>query len=188
MPIIACLGWGSLVWDPRALPIQRQWFADGPFVRAEFLRKSIDDRITLVLDESAAPVRALWAVMDATNVTEAVVALRKREGILKNNVEKHVGCWKPGNTSHLEILNLAVWAEARGIDAVVWTALPPRFYQDDQNQVAPVEDIVKHLAGLTGRKRDEAERYVRYAPAQIDTPYRREIERVLGWTPKTPPP
>src|SRR5690348_5301348 len=52
---IACLGWGSLVWDPRALPIQREWFKDGPFAPIEFTRKSTDGRITLVIDPSAHP-------------------------------------------------------------------------------------------------------------------------------------
>jgi hypothetical protein len=41
MPPIAGLGWSSLVWDPRDLPVQRQWFTDGPFVQVakEALRK-----------------------------------------------------------------------------------------------------------------------------------------------------
>ena len=34
--MIACLGWGSLIWDPRALPIHRQWHMDGPLLSPDY--------------------------------------------------------------------------------------------------------------------------------------------------------
>lgn len=43
------------------------------------------------------------------------------------------------------------------------------------------EEVVGLLRALDAAKRPEAEGYVRQAPAQIDTPYRRLIERELGW-------
>lgn len=181
MATIACLGWGSLVWDPRTLAIQRQWFDDGPFIRVEFLRKSNNGRITLVLDETAQPVRSLWAVMDATAIEPAAEALREREGVLEKNSKKDIGRWVTGSPSPSNIVGLPEWAQARGIDGIVWTALGHKFHASGAR--ASAEDITAYLRGLTGRVREDAERYVRYAPPQIDTPYRRAIEATLGWTP-----
>jgi cation transport regulator ChaC len=185
MPVIACLGWGSLIWDSRGLPTQRQWFTDGPFVRAEFLRQSRDGRLTLVLDPSASVVRSLWAVMDATTLNEAREALRKREDIPEANAKKHIQVWTRGDSAPAPLVGLPPWAVSRGIDSVVWTALPPKF--ENENGTAPtIDEAVLYLSGLTGEERVRAESYIRFAPRQIDTPYRRRIEATLYWTPREP--
>ena len=139
MAHIACLGWGSLVWDPRELPIQRQWLDDGPFVKVEFLRRSRDGRITLVLDDSASISRSLWAVMDTADLDHAKEALRKREDISEKNAVKHVGAWSRGETGPSLIVELSQWAGSRGIDHVVWTALPHKF--DGKKQAPNVEEV-----------------------------------------------
>jgi hypothetical protein len=174
---IVCLGWGSLIWDPRELPIQRKWFDDGPFMRIEFARQSSDDRITLVMEENAAPVRTLWAVMDATDLGTAKEALRQREG---KPPKDHIGHWSHGDASPAPIPSLAHWANAHGVDNVIWTALPPKFGVEERTP--SIGEILHHLKGLEGSKRDNAERYIRFAPRQIDTVYRRKIESELGWT------
>lgn len=180
MTIIACLGWGSLIWDPRGLPIQRTWFEDGPFVRVEFVRESSDGRITLVLEPSAVPVRSLWAVMDTTDLNVAREALREREGIVLKNKDAHIGTWAVGQPTPEAIFSLSEWANARGVNRVIWTALPAKL---PGNRGSPQSRVIRHLAKLTGQKRINAEQYVRLAPKQIDTAYRRLIEAALQWTP-----
>lgn len=180
MTTIACLGWGSLIWDSRELPIQRTWFEDGPFIPVEFVRQSKDGRITLVLEPTATLVRSLWAVMDVTEVEAARKALCAREGIDQKNEKRFINSWSSGEPSPNLLHGLPEWAESRGVHDVVWTALPPYF--NDALQTPTQEQIVHYLSGLTGTKRDNAQRYIRFAPRQIDTAYRRHIEAALQWT------
>lgn len=178
--MIACLGWGSLIWDSRELPIHRRWFEDGPFARVEFLRASNDNRITLVLHESVSPVRTLWAVMTSTSLEDATLALALREGMTSSDPTKNIGSWSRNSESPTSIPDLPSWAASNGIEHVVWTALGPKF---GGKNVAPTKDqVVEHLRNLVGPERDNAERYVRNAPAQIETAYRRHIESALGWS------
>lgn len=178
---IACLGWGSLVWDPRDLPIHREWFGDGPLVRAEFLRESRDKRITLVLHESVSQVRSLWALMTVASLAEARAKLAAREGIKDTRINQDTGAWSLGGPENPCIAGLAAWAAARGIEHVVWTALPPKFGAE-ASRLPTLDEVVQHLAGLTGPERDLAEQYIRRTPRQVDTGYRRAIEARLGWT------
>lgn len=177
---IACLGWGSLIWDPRSLPIRRRWFEDGPFVPVEFTRQSSDGRITLVVEATATPSRVLWAVMLPTELQAAMEALRDREGITAKDWTSRIGSWQRGDVVPRPMPELSDRAQAHGLDAVVWTALGPRFNGQDTSPT--VDQIVGYLGTLTGATRDNAERYIRYAPSQIDTEYRRRIEADLGWS------
>lgn len=181
---IACLGWGSLIWDPRDLPIQGCWAEDGPLIRLEFARQSQDQRITLVIECSARPMRSLWALIDSETLENAHEALRLREG--KKVKPEHIGVWSSGSRAPDSIPELDKWASAKQLDHVIWTALPPKFGGEEKTPTK--EEVVSHLQKLTGAKRESAEKYIRLAPPQIDTAYRRHIEEVLHWLPIDIPP
>lgn len=183
---IACLAWGSLVWDPRDLPIQRFWFLDGPLAPVEFTRQSKDGRMTLVLDEDAEPVRILWALMTSSDLNEAREALKRREGITGTEWKSRIGEWETGNKAPKNISSLPAWSEARGLDAVIWTGLGPQYTKRRESKPVqkrpPIKWVVDYLQQQTGPLRDVAEQCFRCAPPQIDTEYRRYVEAALGWT------
>ena len=179
---IACLGWGSLIWNPRELPIRRQWFEDGPLVSVEFARQSSDGRITLVLVKEARPVRSLWALMDAEETEIARKNLADREGIKKKDrILEDIGCWDSETNSDPPecIPGLDEWARARKLDSVVWTDLSSDF--NGKTECPSVEDVIKYLRGLQGSRYCSAKEYVQRAPPQIDTDFRRRIEAELNW-------
>jgi hypothetical protein len=189
MKHIACLGWGSLVWNPRELPIRRKWFEDGPMVRAEFVRQSKDGRLTLVLHKSGTIIRSLWAVMDSSDLDAAKTDLRRREGISDEQIKKNpdlIKAWEAGVDLPDNIFGLPGWTAAHGIDAVIWTALSAKFQfkseADPEYRAPSPRQAIAYLSKLQGAKRDLAEQYIRRAPKQVDTAYRRVFEATFGWT------
>lgn len=181
--MIVYLGWGSLVWQPRDLPVAGDWREDGPAVQVEYLRQSANGRLTLVLSPSASALPSFWTVYNGEGgVSHAKEALRAREEIPFRNLDRHVGAWLSGASAPPGIPGLREWAAARRVDAVIWTALPPKF-NGTENLIASADDVVAYLSGLSGAVRERAEEYIRRTPSQIATPYRWHIEQQLGWTP-----
>ncbi len=180
---IACLGWGSLIWDPQTLPMASGWHTDGPQLPIEFARQSKEGHITLVVTEAASPVRVLWCELAAKTPKEGFTALVKRERITARDPSRVIGLWTMGQDPVGPIAgSIAGWAAAKSIDAVVWTALGPKFGGEDR--IPSQDEVVNCLTGLGGDVRRRAEEYVRCAPAQISTTYRTAIETAIGWTPR----
>jgi len=178
---IACLGWGSLVWNPGRLPVLDTWHGDGPELPLEFARQSRDGRMTLVVVPRLPTVPTLWAATGVQSLEDAKIALAAREGIPAKNIHRDIGfCNGRLWSNHEEGKSIAAWAASKGIDAVVWTALPPQF-DKIRGRVPSVDEVVSYLRGLDGEMRSLAEQYVRLAPPQIRTPYRTAIEQSLKW-------
>ena len=180
--LIACLGWGSLIWDPRELPVRSEWFADGPLLPIEFARHSRDGRVTLVLLDKAPVVRSLWALMSVSDLQAAKEALADREGMTGFDKTKYIGYWSEDEkSSGIAVDEIAEWAGLIEIEAVIWTALSSTF--GDVYGPVLADEVIEHLRSLSHEKRRNAKRYVRRAPRQIDTEVRRRIEREFGWLP-----
>jgi hypothetical protein len=191
---IAVLGWGSLIWDPRNLAIRSEWFKDGPLLPIEFARKSKRGRVTLVItpEEDRARVRTLWALSTEPSLDGAIKSLQEREETCEDRIARWCGNAEKQRACQKEWVcqkEIEEWANRLGLNAVIWTALPPKWDETDaKNETVPNEDdVVEHLRRL--RKTDhagwnQAEQYVCRTPKQIDTPYRRRLEREFGWLPK----
>ena len=173
-PKIACIGWGSLIWEPRDLPIIGDWHSNGPSLPVEFARQSSADHITLVIVESDHRVPTLWAELNVETVAQAVEALRVREGV---PYESSIGRW-PNDTQkeYLSSDAIAEWATANGVQAVVWTALLPGM-KGNRGSIPTLDELTVHLAKLEGSDLSKAKIYIANAPSQIATPYRQDLAK-----------
>lgn len=171
---IACIGWGSLIWNPRRLLVQKKWFDDGPLLKIEFTRISSDDRVTLIIDDMSKPVRTLWTLMTTESLDEAKKSLKDREGTSIENIH----CITSKNKPVTDVQKIIKkWLSEKKLDAAIWTGLS---YNGDRPDI---DKIVDHLDKKIDRKTQiVAEEYIRKAPKQIDTEYRKRIEREFGWT------
>ena len=178
---IAFIGWGSLVWRPGGLPVDGQWFFDGPLLPIEFCRQSDDGRLTLVVCSGSAMIHTLWALASNDDLGKVITSLQEREGLRGARRDKNTGVWPDDPRYTKAGSGIVSWAKGKNLDAVVWTALGPRF-----NAVSrcPTEDeAVDYLRTLEGEKRQRAEEYVRRTPLQINTGYRKRFVAEFGWTP-----
>lgn len=181
--MIACIGWGSLIWDGRNLDVDGEWRADGPMLPVEFARQSSNGRITLVLGRGFAHVPALWSAFNTHDLAEARESLREREEIPRSRAAESIAQWRRGERPVSEPdATISAWAAEKDLEAAVWTNLGSKF--GGVNGRVPTEnEVVAYLQTLEGQSRTNAEEYVRRAPRQIATAYRRGIEEALGWTP-----
>ena len=160
---IVCFGWGSLIWDPRSLPIQRQWFEDGPSAPVEFTRQSSDGRMTLVIEPTASAVRLLWALMLPGDLQSATEALRDREGIKGAEWTSRIGSWQKGRAAPAAIPDLPQWAEASGVDAALWTGARAAIRWQERIAVGRCGDRIPESAHRASAGECEA-LYRAYAP------------------------
>lgn len=171
---IVCIGWGSLIWQPKSFIISGTWNEDGPNLPVEFVRESSGKRITLVIDKQAKPQKTLWALMPTSEISQAIQSLKERE-----NSQKIEFVEATDNTTDEIKSIIRDWLRVKNIDVAVWTGLEAKF---NGSSVRPTLDqVISHLTGLSGDEKVNAEEYIRRAPAQIDTEYRREIIKKLGW-------
>jgi hypothetical protein len=180
---IAVIAWGSLVWDRRILEIAENFAPIGPQLPLEFCRVSLDGRLTIVIDEQhGTPCTTYSAVSNFGNLEAALENLQKREGMpTKRNVGFIVRASRQRSTAADErhpgaIDAIAAWADATDYDAVVWTALASNFHKRS-NVGAPfsVEAAMRYLEGLGTATLQEALKYIRSAPAEIQTPVRAAV-------------
>lgn len=183
-PRIACIGWGSLIYRPGRLATRGQWLNDGPQLPVEFARESSNGHITLVICPAVARVPTRWVLLDLPTVELARIDLGHREYAKATQkwIDESIGFWDRESETHhgMEAETIAAWALAKGLDGVVWTNLPCGF-KANRGVLPSIEDVLAHLGNLDGPALKEAENYVRNAPTEVDTVYRRQMAEHFDW-------
>ena len=178
---IAVLGWGSLIWEPRNLPLKSDWMQGGPELPLEFSRISKDGRLTLVIDmENGERVPSRYAISERKDLGDAIADLRDREGTIR----KHIGlleifsntCSRKEFPEHANVFDeMEEWCKANSFDAVIWTALPSQF-KLETGESFTVDNAIKYLRSLPTTVRANALKYIKNAPTEVHTPVRKKTE------------
>jgi hypothetical protein len=117
--------------------------------------------------------------MTTQDLNEAIESLKEREGLPSTRKIDSVKASEETNDPIKMVIK--EWLINTNLDAAVWTGLGCKF--NDANTRPTIEQVIGHLDGLEYKAKKVAEEYIRRAPKQIDTVYRRKIEEKLGWSP-----
>jgi len=178
---IIILGWGSLIKIPGELSIKGNWIKDGPILNLEFSRVSKDGRLTLVIDEiNGRPLTTLYAFSKQKKLDDAIENLRKREETILNWIgyidTKEGISSKEINTNQVDVFdNVKKWAEGKGFDAVIWTALKTNFFEKT-GKLFKIDHAIEYLRNLPKDAQKKAIDYFKNVPEQIKTELRDKVE------------
>lgn len=176
MPGVAVLGWGSLVYHPAGDAVQGQapletigeWSLTGPVLPIEFSRISKKGHLTLVIDPVMGRANTTFIIRSRFDVLDKAAAnLRDREGcpvIRIGQMTRHDAVPPAGPMREIH-----TWLAGTTYEAVVWTALEPKFRV---GQVFSAAAGFGYLETLQGEDRRRAFRYIAEAPDEITTPLR----------------
>ncbi len=179
-PVIAILGWGSLIWDkhPDFSRHHRVWQFDGPLLPIEFSRisKTRAGALTLVVDSSfGSHCKTAFAISKRADPEDAICDLRTREGTTKKNIGFLFVDGSAHQTRDAAIgTTIETWAKQRSIDVVVWTDLQSNF-EKTAGQPFSVPAAISYLASLPESGKFYAAEYIGKAPDFVVTPLRSEL-------------
>ncbi|MXU64933.1 hypothetical protein [Oceanomicrobium pacificus] len=182
---VAILAWGSLVWDIDNLAphVTGDWqMGAGPVLPMEFSRISPKRLMGLVLcldpaDGTPCVTHAIRSRRAAVAQAQADLAARERAPLSRIGWVDRAG----GQSRVPGIVDLiGAWCTDAGWSGAVWTDLEPNFEAQTGRSFTYVE-AETYLRGLEGASREEAERYIRNAPAQTDTGFRRHLAARDWW-------
>ena len=192
---IAILGWGSLIKEPGGLPIETEWHPDGPSLWIEFSRISTKGPragcLTLVIDERrGSEITTLYVLSTRTDLPQAIADLQQRERANPDDIgfcDVAAGRYAPIALGRhpKSCERIRTWARPKGFDAVIWTALPPRFKDAIGIPFTPAA-AMDYLNGLPPATKELALQYIHAAPPQTMTAFRRLLLAQTNSEPAAP--
>lgn len=187
MSKIAVIGFGSLLWDldDLAPKVSGEWkMYEGPILPLEFSLVSRKRHYALALvidygDGAPCPTCVIDSVR--SEIGAAIVDLANRERMEPTNigfVDRNTG----ESHSHREETRNTLWnwIENSNYDGAVWTD-GERNFEALTGRAFSLKTAQDHLRSLQGISLEEARRYIRNAPARVETPLRRALEGAPWW-------
>tara|TARA_B100001175_G_C19414392_1_gene592835 strand:+ start:496 stop:1077 length:582 start_codon:yes stop_codon:yes gene_type:complete len=187
MSKIAVIGFGSLLWDldDLAPKVSGEWkMYEGPILPLEFSLVSRKRHYALALvidygDGAPCPTCVIDSVR--SEIGAAIVDLANRERMEPTNigfVDRNTGA----SHSHREETRNTFWnwIEDSTYDGAVWTD-GERNFEALTGRAFSLKTAQDHLRSLQGISLEEARRYIRNAPARVETPLRQALEGAPWW-------